>query len=61
MSRRVYLDYNATAPVRPPVVAAMSEALAVGGNASSIHAEGREARSLIEKARQPGCRLNRSA
>ncbi|MGC6511641.1 MAG: cysteine desulfurase family protein [Parvibaculales bacterium] len=57
MSRRVYLDYNATAPVRPPVVAAMSEALAVGGNASSIHAEGREARSLIEKARQQVCNL----
>ncbi len=51
MVRRVYLDYNATAPVWPEVVAAVSAALREGGNASSVHAEGRTARARIEDAR----------
>ena len=48
---RVYLDHNATAPLRPEARAAMIAAMDVVGNASSIHAEGREARGLIESAR----------
>lgn len=53
MSRRArsYLDWNATAPLRPEARAAMVEALAAVGNPSSIHAEGRQARALVEAAR----------
>jgi len=49
---RAYLDYNATAPLRPQVLAEMVEALALPGNPSSMHFEGRAARGLIEKARE---------
>lgn len=49
--RRVYLDYNATMPIRPEAERAAVAALRIGGNASSIHAEGRAARRLIEDAR----------
>jgi cysteine desulfurase len=49
--RATYLDYNATAPVRPEVAAAVVDALALGGNASSVHAAGRAARRAIERAR----------
>ncbi|MDD7972527.1 cysteine desulfurase family protein [Roseinatronobacter alkalisoli] len=49
--RRVYLDYNATTPLRPEARAAMVAAMDVTGNPSSVHAEGRRARALIEKAR----------
>ena len=47
----IYLDNNATAPLRPEVVRAMTEALQNHGNASSIHAAGRQARTQIEMAR----------
>jgi cysteine desulfurase len=47
----VYLDYNATAPVRPDVIAAMSETLARVGNPSSVHRPGRAARAAVEQAR----------
>src|SRR3546814_1146405 len=47
----VYLDYNATAPIRPEALAAMTAALAEPGNASSVHGPGRRARRLIETAR----------
>ncbi len=47
-----YLDYNATAPVWPDVVEAVSRALAAGGNASSVHGEGRAARQMVEEARE---------
>ena len=47
----VYLDYNATAPIRPAALAAMTDALAEPGNASSVHGPGRRARHLIEAAR----------
>lgn len=47
---RTYLDHNATAPMRPEVVAACAEAMAVG-NPSSVHREGRRARALLEIAR----------
>lgn len=49
---RVYLDYNATAPLRPEARAAMLAALEAPGNALSVHAQGRAARALIEKARR---------
>jgi cysteine desulfurase len=48
---RSYLDHNAGSPLRPEVADAMLDALAVAGNPSSVHAEGRRARSLIEAAR----------
>ena len=51
MSKPVYLDYNATAPVRLEAREAMAHALEVGGNPSSIHAAGRAARALVEQAR----------
>ena len=51
MTKRVYLDHNATAPLRPEARAAMIAAMDVAGNPSSVHAEGRAAKALIEKAR----------
>ena len=51
MSDRVYLDWNATTPLRDEARRAMLGALDLPGNASSVHAEGREARSWIEAAR----------
>lgn len=50
-----YLDYNATAPLRPEARAAMSAAIEVvsgGGNPSSVHRAGRVARHLVEDARR---------
>jgi cysteine desulfurase len=47
----IYLDYNATAPVRPEAAAATACALEAGGNPSSIHAAGRAARATVEAAR----------
>lgn len=52
MKTRVYLDWNATTPLRPEALAAMTAALAFAGNPSSVHAEGRAARRLVEIARQ---------
>ena len=48
----VYLDYNATAPVRPAAAAAVAEAMALTGNASSVHGFGRRVRARIEEARE---------
>jgi cysteine desulfurase len=48
---RSYLDHNATAPLRPEVAEAVARALALPGNASSVHAEGRAARAAVERAR----------
>lgn len=50
--KRTYLDYNATAPLKPEAKAAMIDTLDVVGNASSVHAEGRRARSIVEGARE---------
>jgi cysteine desulfurase len=47
----VYLDYNATTPVRPEAAVAVARALEAGGNPSSVHAAGRDARALVEEAR----------
>jgi cysteine desulfurase len=49
---RTYCDYNATAPLRPEAAAAMSGALQLTGNPSSVHAEGRKARAAVEAARE---------
>ncbi|WP_135446960.1 cysteine desulfurase family protein [Tabrizicola caldifontis] len=48
---RLYLDWNATAPLRPEAKAAMVAAMEVVGNPSSVHAEGRAAKALMERAR----------
>ncbi len=49
--RRVYMDYNATTPLRPEVRDLMVRALDIYGNASSLHELGRKARAEIEEAR----------
>src|SRR5580765_8306172 len=51
MTARVYLDWNATTPLRPEARAAMAAAWDLCGNPSSVHAEGRQARRLVEDAR----------
>lgn len=51
MSGRAYLDWNATTPLRPEARAAMIAAMDVTGNPSSVHAEGRAAKALVERAR----------
>src|SRR5947209_4234655 len=58
MMRRVYLDSNATTPMRPQVVAAMTPVFTEHfGNASSIHWFGQEAKAMIDDARQQVARL----
>ena len=49
---RVYMDWNATAPLMDEARQAMVDAFALPGNASSVHAEGRAARAAVEKARR---------
>ncbi len=51
MNTRVYLDWNATAPLAPAAQAAMLDAFAEVGNPSSVHAAGRAARRRVETAR----------
>ncbi|HZC96989.1 MAG TPA: cysteine desulfurase family protein [Bradyrhizobium sp.] len=51
MPERVYLDWNATTPLRPEARLAMAAAWEISGNPSSVHAEGRRARRLVEEAR----------
>src|SRR5262249_6289214 len=51
MTERIYLDWNATAPLRRKARAAMAAALEGVGNPSSVHAAGRAARRLGEDAR----------
>lgn len=48
---RVYLDWNATAPLRPEAREAMIAVMDAVGNPSSVHGEGREAKSILETAR----------
>src|SRR3954465_15798056 len=52
MPTQAYLDWNATAPLRPEAQAAMIAAMGVTGNPSSVHAAGRAARRLVEVARE---------
>jgi len=49
--RNVYIDYNATTPLRPEVKAAIMEDMEIFGNASSMHASGRLAHARVEQAR----------
>ncbi len=51
MQSRVYLDWNATTPLRSEARAAMAQAWDLVGNPSSVHAEGRQSRRLVEDAR----------
>jgi cysteine desulfurase len=51
MPNRVYLDWNATTPLRPEAREAMAAAWDLPGNPSSVHEEGRKARRLVEDAR----------
>src|ERR1700712_2528387 len=51
MTDRVYLDWNATTPLRREVREAMTAAWEIAGNPSSVHAEGRQARRMVEEAR----------
>ena len=53
----VYLDYNATAPIRPEAQDAAVCALLLGANPSSVHAMGRMARAAVEMARAEVARL----
>jgi cysteine desulfurase len=54
---RTYLDHNATAPLRPEAREAMLAAIDLVGNPSSVHAEGRRARAIVEEARERVARL----
>lgn len=51
MNQRAYLDHNATSPLRPEVREAVLAAMELDGNPSSVHAEGRAARHVVEEAR----------
>jgi len=50
-SEPIYLDYNATAPIRPEVIELIVEVMEEGGNPSSVHSIGRKAKSRMEQAR----------
>lgn len=53
MGKTIYMDHNATTPPLPEVITAVGEAMSLtGANPSSIHANGRAARKLIEDARE---------
>jgi cysteine desulfurase len=54
---RTYLDHNATSPLRPEARDAALAAMALGGNASAVHREGRTARRMVETARDQVARL----
>lgn len=51
-NQNVYLDYNASAPAHSKVIEAVTDALKIQGNPSSIHADGRAARASMEDARE---------
>jgi cysteine desulfurase len=60
-ARQVYLDHAATTPMFPEAVAAMTDQLTRVGNASSLHASGRDTRRVVEESRERiaaalGCR-----
>jgi cysteine desulfurase len=58
---RTYLDWNASARIYPQVVELMSSVLSEGGNASSVHSEGRCAHNHIEAAREQVAQLVNAA
>jgi cysteine desulfurase len=55
--RTIYIDYNATTPLRPEIKAAMIENMEIYGNASSMHGSGRAARAGVEQARKAAASL----
>lgn len=57
MGKRIYLDYNATCPIFPEAIKAAADAMAHTGNASSIHADGRAARKIVEDSREQVAKL----
>ena len=62
MSRRVYLDHNASTPVHPEVLAEMLPYFSEHfGNPSSVHGFGREARAGLDLARERVARFLRAA
>jgi cysteine desulfurase len=54
---RTYLDYNASAPLRSEARAAMVASMDTTGNPSSVHAEGRAVRAIVERAREEVAQL----
>ena len=52
MPESTYLDYNATAPIRPEVRECMLEVMGLPSNPSSVHAHGRAAKKMLEDARK---------
>src|SRR5690606_4782537 len=54
---RAYLDFNASAPLLDEAREAMLRAVEAPGNASSVHAEGRAKRALVENARREVAQL----
>ena len=54
---RTYLDYNASAPLRAEARAAMVASMDTTGNPSSVHAEGRAVRAIVERAREEVAQL----
>jgi len=52
MTDLIYLDFNATAPTQPEVIAAMVATMEAGGNPSSVHQQGRSSRNKVEGARR---------
>jgi cysteine desulfurase len=57
MRPSVYLDHNATTPLRPEAISAVEAAMRTAGNPSSVHRHGRLARRLVEDAREHVARL----
>ncbi len=51
MKMKIYLDYNATAPIKPSVIDRMADVMRIPGNASSVHGFGRDAKRVVEDAR----------
>lgn len=52
MTDRLYLDHNASSPIRPDVETTIFECVSIGGNASAQHQDGQSVRRLIERARE---------
>ncbi len=48
----IYLDHNATTPILPEALEAMTQALSTTGNPSSVHRAGKQARKLLEECRE---------
>lgn len=57
VGRRIYLDHNASAPLLPQAREALIGSLNLIGNPSSVHAEGRRVRAVVEDARRNVARL----